>query len=994
MRYLRIAAIFVLAALMTVGAFAQTSETGAITGKVTDSSGAAMPGVTVEVRSANLQGARTEVTDSNGNFRFSLLPPGAYKLTANLSGFNAVNSDVRVGLGKTSTLEVTLSPVAGEQITVTGAAPVVDVTTNQSGANITAETMQSLPIARNFVAAAQVAPGTSTDATGTTVYGSTGAENNYIIDGLNTTGVETGLQGKRLNTEFVQEVEVITGGLSAEYGRMTGGVINAITKSGSNEFHGDVFGYDEPSGIQAENNTAADRPATSTTVNETDKQLDYGADLGGYIMKDRLWFFGAYDRVNQTDVARRINVPLVIPGYGTIPVGGGQDLDITRDLYAAKLSLALTASHMLNFSLFGDPSSFDGVLPGYALAGPPSTWAGVEKTGGNDMVARYSGIFGANWTVNGSAGRHKEKDVVTGEGTTIGQVRNETVIPNVRSGGLGFIQNQHFTRDTGKLDIAAFYGSHQIKFGGDLENLEAVNQNIYTGGDRVRARCRGGVPASTGVCDPANIYYTHEGYVGGTTTDPTQVNGLVIPSLIASPKTKNSALYLQDAWKILPNFTLNAGVRWEQQEVGNREGGTAFKLDDNIAPRLGLIFDVLNNGRSKLYANYGRFYEAIPMDINLRSFGGEITVQVNNLDPVAGHFTPGTVGPVSGGGVPAQSQGRAFRFLGGSTVPVDPDLKGQYVDEYLLGYDQEVGNNLAVGVKGTYRNLGRVIEDMLVIEEGDYFIANPGSGIGTTAGFLSGDEAPANKAKRKYTGVELHAQKRFSNNYQFFASYLWSRLEGNYDGTFQVSTGQLDPNINSAYDYADFAVNNSGLLSNDRTHQAKFYGSYTFPGGIAKGLELGTSLHWESGVPLTGLGYEFAGYRNYEYYLTKRGSLGRGPSDYEADLHVGFPVNLGGSMRLNLLVDAFNVLNRQTATNIDQRMDLSSDNPCGTFIKAGLDPDVACNGFGGWANVTGTTQPVGQFTNARAVATNPDFLKSGTSFTDPRTIRVGARFTF
>jgi len=138
-----------------------------------------------------------------------------------------------------------------------------------------------------------------------------------------------------------------------------------------------------------------------------------------------------------------------------------------------------------------------------------------------------------------------------------------------------------------------------------------------------------------------------------------------IGTLIASPKTQNNSFYAQDSWKMMPNVTLNLGVRWEQQKVGNREGDTAIDLDDMIAPRLGLIWDVQNNGRSKLYANYGRFYESIPMDINLRSFGGEISTQVNNRSAVPGDFTPGTVGSAASGGVPGSfAGGLPYRFLG------------------------------------------------------------------------------------------------------------------------------------------------------------------------------------------------------------------------------------------------------------------------------------------------------------------------------------------
>jgi len=441
------------------------------------------------------------------------------------------------------------------------------------------------------------------------------------------------------------------------------------------------------------------------------------------------------------------------------------------------------------------------------------------------------------------------------------------------------------------------------------------------------------------------------------------------------------------------------------QKVGGLDNAFHIDLKHNLAPRLGVIFDPANNGRSKIYANFGRFYESVPMDINLRTFGGELSLQVANFDPTPRNFVPNAGAPAIGA--------RNFAFLGNTeATPVDPNLKGQYIDEYLVGYDYELASNLGVGIKGTYRNLGRVIEDMLDPSTGEYFVANPGSGIGSTTAFINWNPArfdaanfvaPTPKAERKYTGVELHAEKRFSNNYQFFASYVWSRLTGNYDGTFQNSTGQNDPNINSAFDYADFSVNNHGLLSSDRTHVVKFYGSYTLSSSFAKGLDLGLATHWESGLPLTAYGYEHAGYRNWEYYLTPRGALGRGPSDYEADVHLGYPIPLGGS-HLNLLLDVFNVFNRQSITALDNRFNLATDGTCQNIVDAS--GASICNfrynaahtthsvGFGGIGNVPGTTDPVGQLGNARALATNPSFLKAGTSFTGVRSIRIGARWTF
>ena len=173
------------------------------------------------------------------------------------------------------------------------------------------------------------------------------------------------------------------------------------------------------------------------------------------------------------------------------------------------------------------------------------------------------------------------------------------------------------------------------------------------------------------------------------------------------------------------------------------------------------------------------------------------------------------------------------------------------------------------------------------------------------------------KAKRVYDSVELTARKRYQDGWQLMASYVWSKLEGNYDGTFQVSTGQLDPNINSAYDYADFLVNADGKLSNDRTHFLKFDGSYEVQKGPAMGLSFGGGVHIASGFPLNAYGYSVA-YNNWEYYLMPRGSLGRGPWDYEADIHVAYPMTLGRSMKLEPILDIFNVLNRQAIRMYDQ----------------------------------------------------------------------------
>jgi hypothetical protein len=276
------------------GLYAQT--TGDIAGDATVAGGKGIAGVAVTVAGPALQGTRLATTDANGRYRVSLLPPGQYNVTFTLQNFaTETRQNITVNLDRLTTLNVLLHPTLSEQVNVVGEAP-VDTTSTTLGTNLNTRAIETLPTGRNYSSIVQVVPGTSTDTNPensqqatVTVYGSAGNENQFIIDGVNTTGVEYGFQGKELNFEFIKEVEVKAGGYEAEYGRSTGGIINVITKSGGNNFSGDVFGYLDNDSLQADADPVV---STAGTVAGFTKQ-DYGADLGGFIVKDKLWFFGA-----------------------------------------------------------------------------------------------------------------------------------------------------------------------------------------------------------------------------------------------------------------------------------------------------------------------------------------------------------------------------------------------------------------------------------------------------------------------------------------------------------------------------------------------------------------------------------------------------------------------------------------------------------------------------------------------------------------------------
>ena len=966
-----------LSALLLVPAsFAQTTR-GSIMGHVVDDQGAPLPGVTVEATSPDLQGTKVVITDSDGAYRFPVIPVGIYSVEFDLESFQTViREDVPVNISSTSEINVVLDSQFAEAIIVTAERPTVNTNSTELGVTLDSEFFQSLPTGRNYTAVANVTPGAQSDGAGQTFYGSTGAENAYYIDGINTTGVELGQQGKVLNFEFIKEVQVKTAGYNAEYGRSTGGILNVITKSGGNEFNGDVFGYYDSDSLQNDLKAEPDAGALNGSVKTTGlTRADFGLDLGGYITKDKLWFFGAYDRVdNESDLGAVEDFSAIIPGAPAANDPFTRTLE--RDLYAGKLTWLVHPSHTVSGSFFGDPSKQEGVLAGVSLAGPSTHYEQSLETGALDYVVNYDGIFTNRLIGNLRVAQHQEEATVGGVGRDlVGYLDNTDPLgdgtitwgwagtPN--SSGIGFFQDQEFTRDQYRGDLTYFLedfaGQHELKAGYEYEEIGVVNSNINSGGQRVyRFNC------GTTRCPDnpeADYYYRHRYYVSSQIDPYEATTADMVNPLTVDTKADNYAYFLQDTWRPASNFTVNLGARMEIQKLYNAFGGVSANLDDNFAPRVGLVWDPQNNGESKVFAHWGYFHETIPMDIVIRSFGGEITVFSYNFDQDPSNVT----------GDHAVS--RNSSTLGGGVSRVDPATEGQYIEEIILGGEMEVRNNLAVGIKYISRDLNNVIEDALSVD-GDYFIGNPGLGLmqGTyDIGYAYGYNETLHTLDiptREYEGVELSLRKSLSNNFQFLASALYSELTGSYDGTFQASTGQLDPNLNSAFDYYDFSVNNTGLLSGDRTWQLKFDGSYQFDFGLTAGL----STFWMSGVPMTAMGYS-AAYDNWEYYLSERGEFGRTDDVYEANIHLGYPVNIGGDKQINLLFDVFNVLNRQGELTRNTQYTTSDAD-----VYQSID----------WETGAITTLTEG---DPSTPPTNSAFNTANT-WQAPRFVRLGVRFSF
>ncbi|MGE5278733.1 MAG: TonB-dependent receptor [Acidobacteriota bacterium] len=886
---------FVLLLLASATA-AQT--TGSIRGTV-ETQGTPVPGVAVEAKSPSLQGSRTSTTDAEGRFNLTLLPPGTYTVSATLQGFGPKSQTIALGLAQSVSMRFEIFPVATEKVAVTAEAGTVEIESTTAGRNINSRVFQALPTGRNYASVAQLASGVNTDEsdsrnTSMTVYGSTGLENSYLVDGANTTGVEIGNQGKVLNFEFIQEVEFKSGGYEAEYGGAQGGILNVVTKSGGNEYHGDAFGYLDHDKIQA-NSKHLDE-LTSAGIPTGFSKSDFGVDIGGYAVKDRLWFFGAYDHVRNTQDTQITQGPEEVIGTNT-------DVTTTSNLYSGKLTWRINDQHSLIATVFGDPTDDEGAVG--PVIGPPSTYEGTVSVGGTDFGARYEGILSPRWLVTAQFGYHRENtSTLPGpDGGAIYYVDNQGDTP-IASGGFGgsngdgLFDTKKFTRYDYRANGNAFVGNHDIKFGGEFERVNSDVFRNYSGGQFVTI-----LPAYED--DPlGRPVYFHSFYASPDST----IDDPVTAPVIATPQHDIFAAYAQDRWNVLSNLTINAGVRWEKQLIRGLNDVTYINID-HFSPRVGFAWDVLKDGKTKVSGSYGHFIPIIPLDMNIRSLNGERDGATYNFDPVSAacdHEAERVTDEIDNECV----------IRGKLVDAVDPNIRSPYADEIVFGVERQVGANWSVGVRGIYRSLRRIIEDTCVPSDtcDNYAFFNPGF---STEVCLAGDCQPAPQfgpARRYFRGVEVTGQKRLSDHWMMYASYLYGTLKGNYDGAFRAIGGFFakDPNITDDFDYPEFQVNAYGNLTLDRQHQAKLQAAYVFPFG----LTLSASGYYQTGTPLSRIGW-WNNYAGPELFLTPRGSEGRTPDTYEIDAHLDYGLRLG-PVTLHVLADLFNLLNRQQIASKDQ----------------------------------------------------------------------------
>jgi len=960
---LRRSAISIAVGMCLAGA-AWAAETGGLRITIAGAGGKPLAGATVKISSPSSLVTKTAVTEADGSVRVAGLDPATdYKVEVVANGYSNFKADnvvvvsgqnlslgYALGSGEIATVVVTHSRLAQ-----------VDTTSATVGTRLNLAIVEALPTTRSYQGYLQLVPGVKPSSGGNPssksgvnyadIGGATGTstDNVYILDGVDVTDSNTGTFGSNINSEIIQEQQILTGGIPAEYAGGSGLVSKVITKSGSDEFHGSINYY-----LQNDSLVAKNKHNTSSGFST----YDAAVTLGGPIIREKLWFFGSYQLKNRnTDV--------------TDATTGAAMRTVKRDdkLGFMKFTWQATENDRLVASYFNDPATISGSTSATTLNNRDS----AQTQGGGNYKIDYTRDMD-NLRLNAYAFSHEGEvsrvaaDLSTSNNVAFRNASPAATLAQRSQGGLG--TSDETFRNRKEVGLSAEYfldtassGSHTFKSGISMSKNEYIEDSRVTGPEKARyssiAAANAGVSfadyvgsgwAGTRSLVTADIprfitainassdkaYYlglldsNKDGAVStaeiqaykfsSTAGNPTgQVNNYRIVEAQSAPytvKATGKTFYVQDAWT-LKKWTVTAGIRAEEWVHLDSKGDESAKFKWKMAPRLSTVYDLAGDGRSKVWGFLGRYYD--PVRTNMSDFAGNLT------------------GPVLDEQVHLGDKWLTFRTRGGPKTPdalIAPSTKTPYTDEFMLGWATSVGKDYTVSVSYTKRVTKDILEDYdlglysdpsLTVATAPEGYAAPGSAYYLPYSYFGYNGKPNSNyvigtlagGKRDYQGIEVSVTKAKRDNWQGAASYTYNDAHGNTNSDsnadFQGDWLALDPRAPNAY----------GPQPGNIKHQLKAFGTYFFDNG----LEFSGVFNWNSGVlysrtqlisgrnlPIMDDAYLNGGV--VDSWISK-GSIGNetGPSFYTLDVRLKYMYKFGSGNKVELFLDVFNLLDKQSATS-------------------------------------------------------------------------------
>ncbi|KRG71965.1 TonB-dependent receptor [Pseudoxanthomonas dokdonensis] len=948
-----------------IASMAPMAMAQSVTGSVV---GRANPGEVITINNTQTGLTRQVTVGADGNYRLAQLPVGSYTVQA--QGGNPIPVTVAVGSATTVNLAAgDATTMAAVQVVGTTVSNLVDVTSTETSLNISTEELARLPVDRDLASVALLAPGVTKGNSafgGLSFSGSSVAENAFYINGLNVTDFYNRNGFSQAPFAFYQEFQVKTGGYSVEFGRTTGGVVNAIAKSGGNEFKAGAELTLEPRGWQANGDDHyfdGERYLTTSRDNYQTNKLDVWAS--GPLIKDRLFFFALYETrdyspTNTDDEGASITRTESDDGFW-----GG-----TLDWY-------VTDNNILSLMAFSDKNSAVGREYSYDYETSRTGAFSNEiysDTGGDNWALSWTSNFTSNLSMKLMYGENERNSFNRSQlDLECNRVVAANGVPTPAGYRLGCSTNstvfdRNDLREQGRADFEWSLGDHLLRFGYDHEVNTSEHNQYYAGPGALYYNVYLGssIPNPPGGTVPA-------GYSGYVRARRNEISG--------NFESTNAAYYLEDNWSVTDNLVLNLGIRNESFDNKDAAGNSYIKMDDMWAPRFGFAWDMRGDGSTKLFGNVGRYFLPVANVINIKQAGGLLDErtyyafdgwEVRELN--GNQYLFPRLGPQVGTVDVSQGDGT----VGDLRSEVDRDMDPVYQDEAILGFQSMLNEVWSWGVRGIYRRLNNAIDDMEISATGKcgeagyvgWVMANPGEQVTVwgdtdcdgTMGWVNVDTSKEGwalydedgnylgqrgweKPKRTYKAVELQLDRAWDQKWAFNASYTWSKSEGNAEGPVNSDTNFGDTGRTENFDDPWVNLNGYGPLANDREHQLKLRGTYA----ITDSWQVAATLDAQSGGPITGFGvgnpYDAQSYHSYYicvqgcdsgdiservYELSERGGYGRLPWTYNVGTSVTW-LHSFGDTDLSVKFAVYNLLNQQKKIRVDQDLQTS----------IGMDPDDA-----------------------------------------------------